>query len=253
MSAFFPAFFGRLTEVVRLRLTTTVLAVLPQARAVGFRNKARPQQMPLRLGAAGTDGNSGGLLGSLNEDGSGGVRVGGDLTLYADAVFGKVREQQQQQQSGGSSASNAPAPRTSANRQLGWRPKQTINSCGSTYEGQWNVVSNRRHGHGVEQSKFEDFVYEGELFENLYHGRGAMRWSNGASYEGEFYKNLKHGFGHEVYASGASEYIGEISFNDNQGVLVSCFIGYGRVQSKSNREIFRHLKSLCKKLSLRCC
>ena len=66
--------------------------------------------------------------------------IGGDLTLYADAVFGKVREQ-----SGGSSASNAPA-NGGRNKQLGWRPKQTINSCGSTYEGQWNVLSNKRHG-----------------------------------------------------------------------------------------------------------
>lgn len=86
-----------------------------------------------------------------------------------------------------------------------WRPRMQFED-GRRYEGQW--LGEARHGRGKEESKFGDFVYEGDFKNDRYDGQGIMSWANGAKYMGQFLNNEKHGMGKEHYGQG-DKFIGE--------------------------------------------
>jgi hypothetical protein len=88
---------------------------------------------------------------------------------------------------------------------LQWRTK-TCYEDGRQYEGQW--LGDHRHGKGREESRFGDFIYDGNFKNDKYDGSGIMSWANGSRYVGQFVNNLKHGTGREWYGQG-DRYQGE--------------------------------------------
>merc|ERR1712046_346195 len=70
-----------------------------------------------------------------------------------------------------------------------------------------DIQNNIRTGKGIEKSKYNEYIYEGEFLNDQYHGIGSMSWCNGASYRGYFRYNKKYGFGYERYGCD-SEYLG---------------------------------------------
>merc|ERR1719316_673666 len=78
---------------------------------------------------------------------------------------------------------------------------------GSWFQGTWQkggeIGENlRRHGKGVHVDG--DQSYDGDWFENKYHGSGKYTWPSGACYEGEWLENRMHGKGVDVDAQGVS-------------------------------------------------
>ena len=67
---------------------------------------------------------------------------------------------------------------------------------GDKYEG--DIVCNLQQGYGIYIGK--EFMYEGEWFEGLMHGRGKYRsLVDGSVYEGEVVKGVRHGHGTWTY------------------------------------------------------
>jgi len=89
------------------------------------------------------------------------------------------------------------------------------NGTGNLYIGQWR--NDRREGQGSyffgvkdwTPNKYSEFWlsenvenYTGGFQNDLYHGPGTYRWSDGQKYVGEFFANDKHGPGTFYYPSG---------------------------------------------------
>eukprot|EP00746_Dinoflagellata_sp_MGD_P087978 gnl/MRDRNA2_/MRDRNA2_34853_c0_seq1.p1 gnl/MRDRNA2_/MRDRNA2_34853_c0~~gnl/MRDRNA2_/MRDRNA2_34853_c0_seq1.p1 ORF type:complete len:205 (+),score=40.89 gnl/MRDRNA2_/MRDRNA2_34853_c0_seq1:101-715(+) len=96
---------------------------------------------------------------------------------------------------------------------LHWRSK-TYYEDGRKYEGQW--LGDQRHGRGREESRFGDFIYDGDFKNDQYDGSGIMGWANGSRYVGQFANSLKHGMGKEWYGQG-DRYRGEYKNGDIDG------------------------------------
>jgi hypothetical protein len=88
---------------------------------------------------------------------------------------------------------------------LQWRTTAQYED-GRKYEGQW--LGEQRHGRGREESRFGDFIYDGDFKKDQYDGTGIMAWANGSRYVGQFANNLKNGMGKEWYGQG-DRYRGE--------------------------------------------
>ena len=75
---------------------------------------------------------------------------------------------------------------------------------GSTYKGDWKRFENvpKRHGQGVYHT--EAYDYEGYFEEDLFHGQGDLRFSDGSHYKGSFVHGLMTGEGVMEYANGSS-------------------------------------------------
>ena len=63
--------------------------------------------------------------------------------------------------------------------------------------------------------KFENAVYEGQWKNNMFHGDGSLRWSDGAFYSGSFKFNLRDGQG--VFTFNGDKYEGEYKENEKSG------------------------------------
>jgi hypothetical protein len=90
---------------------------------------------------------------------------------------------------------------------------------GFIYEGE--MLNGWFHGKGV--SKYDSgTVYRGEYVNGYYHGKGKMQYSDGIIYEGEFANGVRHGKGKLVYTNGQS-YEGEFSNNVRHGKGISTY------------------------------
>ena len=74
---------------------------------------------------------------------------------------------------------------------------------GSRYYGSVNQTQNV-HGFGMWTDASGSQLYEGQLRNGAYHGRGRTIWVDGEVYCGNYVENRKSGFGKETYASGDS-------------------------------------------------
>lgn len=71
---------------------------------------------------------------------------------------------------------------------------------GARYEGDWKRFEGVVKRHGKGEFKTEDFVYEGDFEEDLFHGHGILKYSEGSVYEGEFIHGQITGEGQMVFA-----------------------------------------------------
>jgi hypothetical protein len=91
---------------------------------------------------------------------------------------------------------------------------------GFIYEGE--MLNGWFHGKGV--SKYDSgTVYRGEYVNGYYHGKGKLVYTNGQSYEGEFANGVRHGKGINTYPMDELEetrcptYIGDYMNNVEHG------------------------------------
>ena len=107
------------------------------------------------------------------------------------------------------------------------------------YEGEWNIITNKMEGKGKllllsENVYCEGFwkdgklfkaliiipkegIYEGEVINSEFNGKGKMKYNNGIIYEGEFKNNLKVGEGLLTFTDG-SIYKGKFKKNIFEGL-----------------------------------
>ena len=83
-----------------------------------------------------------------------------------------------------------------------------FNLGGSKYEGEWKRFEGvvKRHGKGVFTT--EQFTYEGDFEEDLFHGNGTLTTQEGTVYTGDFCRGQITGKGHITFVDG-SEYTGQ--------------------------------------------
>ena len=79
------------------------------------------------------------------------------------------------------------------------RKKKHTYANGDIYEG--DLVDGKFHGKG--KYIFADgTVYEGDFLIGTFHGKGKITWTDGTVYEGDFFLNKKTGKGKYIFASG---------------------------------------------------
>ena len=66
-----------------------------------------------------------------------------------------------------------------------------LSPCAASWSGA--VVNRRKEGHGIFHRNND--VYEGSFLHDVKHGKGVMRWSDGASYDGDWQRDRPHGQG----------------------------------------------------------
>ena len=106
------------------------------------------------------------------------------------------------------------------------------------YEGEWNIITNKMEGKGKllllsEKVYCEGFwkdgklfkaliiipkegIYEGDIINSEFNGKGKMKYNNGLIYEGDFKNNLKDGEGLLTFTDG-SFYKGKFKMNNFEG------------------------------------
>ena len=84
----------------------------------------------------------------------------------------------------------------------------TFNLGAAKYEGEWKRFESgiKRHGKGTFTT--EEFVYEGDFEEDLFHGEGTLTYQEGTSYIGEFMRGQMTGHGEMTFLDG-SRYKGQ--------------------------------------------
>ena len=76
-----------------------------------------------------------------------------------------------------------------------YKDKKTL-----AYEGSYNF--GKWHGSGKRFAGDGRLIYDGEFFNDLYHGKGKLFGENGSYYDGEWKNGLKHGYGVHVKQNG---------------------------------------------------
>ncbi|OHT02548.1 hypothetical protein TRFO_30276 [Tritrichomonas foetus] len=79
---------------------------------------------------------------------------------------------------------------------------------GGRYEGEWKRFDGviKRHGHGVYST--EEIVYEGDFSEDVFHGDGVLKFTDGMCYQGQFKNGRINGEGEMLFLDG-SRYKGQ--------------------------------------------
>ena len=72
----------------------------------------------------------------------------------------------------------------------------------STYEGEWNVETNMRHGRGI-QIWQDGSIYEGYWVHDKANGRGRLIHGDGDIYEGMWKDDKASGYGQYTHTDGA--------------------------------------------------
>lgn len=74
---------------------------------------------------------------------------------------------------------------------------------GATYTGDWKRFDNvlKRHGKGVFSA--EQYTYTGDFDQDLFHGLGELKYSDGSCYVGEFEHGKITGTGQMTFADGS--------------------------------------------------
>lgn len=96
---------------------------------------------------------------------------------------------------------------------------------GSKYEGDWKRFENilKRHGKGV--FTCEEFTYEGDFEEDLFHGKGFIKFKDGSNYIGDFRHGAITGKGKYTFVDG-STYEGAFRDGKMHGIGLFCTV-YG--------------------------
>jgi hypothetical protein len=81
-------------------------------------------------------------------------------------------------------------------------------ASGARYEGEWKRFEGVVKRHGKGEYTTDDFSYQGDFEEDLFHGHGTLAWQNGEAYGGEFAKGDINGQGEMAFLDG-SRYIGQ--------------------------------------------
>ena len=90
-----------------------------------------------------------------------------------------------------------------------------IDPHGRLYIGEF--INGKANGKGrITTEKDPGYLYEGEFEDNLYHGEGEERFSNGNVYKGQFVRGYKEPYGRLTFPDG-SEYEGNFSKNIIEG------------------------------------
>lgn len=76
-------------------------------------------------------------------------------------------------------------------------------SAGAKYEGEWKRFDGVIKRHGTGKFTTEEFVYEGEFSEDLFHGKGLLKYNTGSYYEGEFQNGKITGEGEVLFQDGS--------------------------------------------------
>ena len=84
----------------------------------------------------------------------------------------------------------------------------TFNSLDLKYEGQWKKFYFVLKLHWLGKFTTEAFTYEGEFSEDLFNGKGVLKYADGSYYEGEFRKGQICGKGEMLFSNG-SKYDGQ--------------------------------------------
>ena len=74
------------------------------------------------------------------------------------------------------------------------RPPVVIDNTGSIYDGEWNILTNMRHGRGNQVSS-DGSIYDGYWKNGLAHGRGRLVHADGDIYAGNWKEDKAHGKG----------------------------------------------------------
>jgi len=93
--------------------------------------------------------------------------------------------------------------------------KDTEPCEGGTYKGEWNALTNLRHGRGV-QIWEDGSMYEGFWVDGKKNDRGRLIYAFGDWYEGEWKDDLRHGYGKFTNSEGV-KYSGEWKANEQHG------------------------------------
>lgn len=78
----------------------------------------------------------------------------------------------------------------------------------SRYEGEWQRFETGVKRHGKGKLITSEFTYEGDFYEDAFHGKGKMEFSDGSVYEGDFLNGSITGTGKMKFSDG-SVYEGE--------------------------------------------
>mmetsp|Transcript_62320 Transcript_62320/g.115663 ORF Transcript_62320/g.115663 Transcript_62320/m.115663 type:complete len:220 (+) Transcript_62320:95-754(+) len=100
-----------------------------------------------------------------------------------------------------------PGPDTAA----GGEEERVVYNDGSTYRGQ--MMNNKRNGHGAWLSVTGR--YEGQWKDDVQHGQGRQKWSDGRVYEGEFAHGKFSGFGHMTWITPQGQLVYEGEYKDD--------------------------------------
>ena len=87
---------------------------------------------------------------------------------------------------------------------------------GSTYTGQLNSSSNKRHGYGMFTTP-EGYKYEGNWENDLEHGDGTATYPDGVTYIGDFSQGFKSGNGFLSAPDGSPLYTGSFLMDSRHG------------------------------------
>ena len=79
------------------------------------------------------------------------------------------------------------------------RNSNNTNNIQPYYDGQW--VHGKKCGYGIQIYR-SDFSYEGEWFDDQYHGHGILKQTHNSKYEGDFVHGLRHGRGTQTFPNG---------------------------------------------------
>ena len=84
----------------------------------------------------------------------------------------------------------------------------TFNCADGKYEGEWKKFDGVVKRHGLGKFTTEQFTYEGEFSEDLFNGKGVLKYQDGSYYDGEFSKGKICGKGEMLFPNG-SRYDGQ--------------------------------------------
>lgn len=87
---------------------------------------------------------------------------------------------------------------------------------GSTYNGEWKSVDNKKTRHGQGELSIGAEKYVGNWIDDKMDGEGKYYFSSGSIYTGNFHNNFFHGQGEYLFFDG-SKYVGEWQYNKMHG------------------------------------